>query len=265
MHTKLMLHAGATTVTGTELKDIPTPQPTDTWHPIPHHLLLGHVREALTSRDIGIISEEHGLQSSGHNYFGVLTVGRQSELGDFNYVVGLRNSHAKRFPAGLVVGLHVTVCDNLSFSGEIRVDRKHTAHIERDLEGLVLKSVGQLSDRWSDQEERVESYRNTKVSNIRAHDILIRGLDGRIITAAQLPQILGCWRKPQHEEFEPRTAWSLFNCFTEVLKNTSLFLLAPRTQALHGLLDQFCGVHGLFQGEAQQTEGPTHVVVPEKP
>jgi hypothetical protein len=263
MHTKLMLHAGATKVTGAELKDVPTPQPTDTWHPIPHHLLLGHVREALTSRDIGIISEQHGLQSSGDNYFGVLTVGRQSELGDFNYVVGLRNSHAKRFPAGLVVGLHVTVCDNLSFSGEIRMDRKHTTHIERDLEGLVLNSVGQLSDRWVDQERRVEAYRNTKVSNIRAHDILIHGLDSRIITAHQLPQILGRWRKPQHEEFEPRTAWSLFNCFTEVLKDISLFLLAPRTQALHGLLDQFCGVGSLF-GKSVKRPSP-YVEIPPKP
>jgi hypothetical protein len=262
MHTKLMLHGGATKVTRAELKDVPTPEATATWHPIPHYLLLGHVREALSSRDIRILSEEHGLQSSGDNYFGVLTVGRQSELGDFNYVVGVRNSHNKRFPAGLVVGLSVTVCDNLSFSGEIRMDRKHTAHIERDLEGLVLNSVGQLSDRWVDQERRVEAYRNAKVSNIRAHDILVHGLDSRIITAVQLPQILGHWRKPQHEEFEPRTAWSLFNCFTEVLKNTSLFLLAPRTQSLHGLLDQFCGVGSLF-GRSVKHAGP-FVEIPPK-
>lgn len=263
MHTKLMLHGGATKVTHAELKDVPTPKATATWHPIPHHLLLGQVREALSSRDIEILSEKHGLQSSGDNYFGILTVGKQSELGDFNYVVGVRNSHNKRFPVGLVVGLSVTVCDNLSFSGEIRVDRKHTAHLERDIEELILGSVGKLADRWLDQERRVEAYRKTNVTNIRAHDILIHGLDRRIITAGQLPQILGCWRKPQHEEFEPRTAWSLFNCFTEVLKNTSLFLLAPRTQALHGLLDQFCGVGSLF-GKSVKRPSP-YVEIPPKP
>jgi hypothetical protein len=61
-----------------------------------------------------------------------------------------------------------------------------------------------------------------------------------------MPKVLADWRKPRHEEFEPRTAWSLFNCFTETLKETSLFKLAPHTQALHGLLDQFCGVARLF-------------------
>jgi hypothetical protein len=33
-------------------------------------------------------------------------------------VLGLRNSHDKRFPAGLVGGSAVFVCDNLAFSGE---------------------------------------------------------------------------------------------------------------------------------------------------
>ena len=55
-------------------------------------------------------------------------------------------------------------------------------------------------------------------------------------------RVLGDWRKPRHEDFEPRTAWSLFNCFTETMKGLSIFNLAPRTQALHGLLDQFTGV-----------------------
>jgi hypothetical protein len=60
--------------------------------------------------------------------------------------------------------------------------------------------------------------------------------------ATQVPKVLGDWRKPRHEAYEPRTAWSLFNCFTEIMKGLSIFNLAPRTQALHGLLDQLTGV-----------------------
>ena len=48
--------------------------------------------------------------------------------------------------------------------------------------------------------------------------------------ATQVPKVLGDWRKPRHEAFEPRTAWSLFNCFTETMKGLSIFHLAPRTQ-----------------------------------
>jgi hypothetical protein len=47
-------------------------------------------------------------------------------------------------------------------------------------------------------------------------------LDAQIITCSQLTRVLADWRKPRHEAFEPRTAWSLFNCFTGTLKGTSL-------------------------------------------
>jgi hypothetical protein len=53
---------------------------------------------------------------------------------------------------------------------------------------------------------------------------------------------IDCLQK-RDEEFEPRTTWSLFNCFTEVLKDTSFFALPPRIQALHALLDKFTGVN----------------------
>ena len=46
------------------------------------------------------------------------------------FVVGVRNSHDKSFPAGLVIGASIFVCDNLSFSGEVKLARKHTVHVE---------------------------------------------------------------------------------------------------------------------------------------
>jgi hypothetical protein len=38
------------------------------------------------------------------------------------------------------------VCDNLSFSGEVRLARKHTSRIEADLPALVNRAVGQLGE-----------------------------------------------------------------------------------------------------------------------
>ena len=47
----------------------------------------------------------------------------------------------------------------------------------------------------------------------------------RAISAAKLPKVLREWERPQHSEFSARTAWSLFNAFTEVQKAAS-----PRLQ-----------------------------------
>jgi hypothetical protein len=34
-----------------------------------------------------------------------------------------------------------------------------------------------------------------------------------------LPDVIRQWRNPSHPEFQERTAWSLLNAFTEVLKD----------------------------------------------
>jgi len=65
---------------------------------------------------------------------------------DYTWVLGLRNSHDKTFPAGIVAGASVFVCDNLSFSGEVKFARKHTRFINRDLPQLVERSIGLLME-----------------------------------------------------------------------------------------------------------------------
>jgi hypothetical protein len=242
MAQELSIHSGAHRAERGELELVRTPAPTKTWHPIPHVQLIDTVKAALESETIQVTKEEHALQNDGANYFGILRVSNLSVQKDFQYVVGLRNSHVMKYPAGLVVGSWVFVCDNLSFSGEVEVTRKHTRFITRDLQGLVSKAVGFLAERWIDQETRINSYREFKVTETRAHDLIIRSLDARVITTQQVEKVLHEWREPQHEEFRDRNGWSFFNAFTEVLKGSNPFTLAPKTQKLHGLLDHQTGI-----------------------
>ena len=238
----MILHCGAGFIDRSQLDRITTPEATSTWTPIPHGRLVDEVKSALTSETIEVTEEAHSTTKDGNNYFGLLQVSNKSKQEDFAYVVGLRNSHNKRFPAGLVVGARVFVCDNLSFSGEIYMERKHTVNILRDLKGLTCKAVGFLAARWMDQEKRIDAYRNYKVSDIKANDLAIKAFQARAITVLQIPQVVAAWEYPTHEEFKDRTAWSWFNAVTECLKETSVMVLPARTQALHGLLDHQVGL-----------------------
>ena len=75
-----------------------------------------------------------------------------------------------------------------------------------------------------------------------AHDLLVQALDARVLPVTRLPDVLREWRQPRHAEFRAyKTAWRLFNAFTEALKG-NLDALPRRTQALHGLLDAACGL-----------------------
>jgi hypothetical protein len=82
---------------------------------------------------------------------------------------------------------------------------------------------------------------------------LERALDGGACTLQQIPAILKQWRTPNHAEFaQDHSAWRLFNAFTEVAKEGSLWVLPKRTTNLHGLLDAEVGL--LTTGE-KITEG----------
>jgi hypothetical protein len=239
----LVLHAGASKVERAEVEIVPTPDATDTWTPIPHIKLIELVEETLVTNGLKIISQVHSLTKSGLRYFGMMQVQNGASNGDHAWVLGTRNSHDKSFPGGLVAGMGVFVCDNLSFSGQVKFIRKHTRFIVRDLPGLVQRAVGRLVEHWHDQDARLEAYKNAALTNPQVNDLMIRALDTRAVTVTEIPRVLKEWRKPQHVEFEPRTAWSLLNSFTEVFKG-QLRALPMKTERLHGLLDNYVGLHG---------------------
>ena len=239
----LLLHCGATQVGREEVFAVPTPRGTDTWFPLPHQDLVLEVESQL--RDVGFTLEAqgHGLSHDGARYFGVLQVSLPDrEPGDYSWIVGLRNSHDKSYPAGLVAGTHVLVCDNMSFSGEVRLSRKHTRHAARDLRHLTARAVGQLGDRFHRMDESIAAYREDLVPDWAAHDLTIRAVDCRAITTGQIPAVSEQWRNPQDEEFRPRTLWSWFNCVTEVHKKVSPSTAMARGEALHGLCDAVVGL-----------------------
>ncbi len=243
MKCNLILHCGAEAVERDALKSVRTPVATPTWQPVPHLRLVEQVERALAASQLTVVNQAHALSHGGDRYFGLLQVQNGGVNPDYAWVLGLRNSHDKRFPAGIVAGAAVFVCDNLSFSGEVQLARKHTTRIERDLPMLTERAIGQLVERWHSQDVRIVRYREAAINDATAHDLMIRAVDVGVLPCSNLPKVLTEWREPTHPEFQPRNTWSLFNAFTEALKG-NLPLLPRRTQALHGLMDAHVGLAG---------------------
>ena len=241
---KLYMHCGGHHVDREAAVTTPTPQRTRTWVPVPHGRLLGLVEQTLAGTGMRVVSEAHGLWGEGQRYFGLLQVENNHAAGDHSMVVGLRNSHDRTFPAAIAVGCGVFVCDNLSFSGEVTLSRRHTRFVERDLPGVVARAIGQVGQLRHLQEERIAAYKATPLGNRAAHDLVVRALDARVLPVTWVPEVVEQWRQPNHREFlaDGRTAWTLFNAFTEVLKRGNLQQLPRRSQALHGLIDSECGL-----------------------
>jgi hypothetical protein len=107
---------------------------------------------------------------------------------------------------------------------------------------LVSRSSGLLLARWHDQDKRIAAYKESEITDNEAHDLVIRATDVGVCSIRLIPPVLHEWRKPRHDAFEGRNVWSLFNAFTDSMKDGNLMELPNRTEALHGLLDTHVGL-----------------------
>lgn len=237
----LTLHVDSTSATRDEVAGVRTPVATATHFPIPHIRLVEGVEQALVERGFMIEGEWHGLNSANDKYFGMFDV--RSERADYNIVVGFRNAHNKQMSAGLVLGSRVFVCDNMAFSGAVRLQRAHTKFIERDLPGIIAAGIGKIADMRVDQDRRIQAYKVTELTDTQADHLIVQMVRERILVPSHVGKVINEWDNPRHHEFrqDGMTAWRLFNACTEILKDTPM-ALPRRTQQLHGLMDNVCDI-----------------------
>ena len=140
----LMNHRGAREVQRMELATIEAPSPTKTWYPIAHRAILDSVWSTLEGAGFQIRQSRLSVSHGDARFFGTLDLATPISDG-VALAVGIRNSTDQSFPIGFCCGQRVFVCDNLAFTSEIVVSKKHTRFgQERYLEGLA-SAVGSLN------------------------------------------------------------------------------------------------------------------------
>jgi hypothetical protein len=247
----LLVHCGAERTTWEELEKVPTPTPTKTHMPVPHHEFVNRIRTALPHYGLQVVQEEHALSNDQQSYFGVLRVedaDNPAEKDGFSRVVGVRNSHNKKLAAGLVSGSSVLVCDNLAFSGEVRVSHKHTSQIFDALDDLIDKAVGRLKPLLVAERHRVEAYRNYMLGCGREAEVdvfFMSLMRKKALTPSNIGKAWDNWAEPKHEEFQERNMWSLFNAVTEAHKGVGMRTLFTRSKHLHAVCDEIVGFQPL--------------------
>lgn len=235
---QLMLHAGGRLATAEELRACEAPRPEGRWHPVAHATVLDAVRETLVGAGYTVRAETYALARHDARFFGVLDLATRL-AGGVSLSVGVRNSVDKSFPLGFAAGSRVFVCDNLAFRSELLVRRKHTLHGMKAFGAAIAGAVASLASFREAEAERIGRMAGTELSPAQASHIILAAYRRGIISTLQLPGVCREWEEPSHEDFRPRTAWSLFNAFTEVLKPRSVTAphqFVAQTIRLNGLL-----------------------------
>ena len=234
----LMLHAGGRLCTLDELQAVPTPPPEGRWHPVAHTRVLATVKETLHGAGYTIQAEKYGIAREGKRFFGVLDLSTPLAEG-VSLSVGVRNSVDKSFPLGFAAGSRVFVCDNLAFRSELLVRRKHTINGMRAFGTAIGSAVASLASFKEAEQDRIRRMAEQELTPAMASHIILSAYRRGIVSSLQLPHVCQAWEEPPHDEFRPRTAWSLFNAFTEVLKPRAVAApqqFVAQTIRLNGLM-----------------------------
>lgn len=200
-----------------ELAQIPTPPATTTHIPIPHIEVVETLVGTLNLRHIGIVAEEFAVSSDGMEMFGVLDL--ETAFEGCRFAIGIRNANNKRFRLSCTVGLRVFVCQNLAFQGDYTpVLAKHSKNFS--LQDSISIGVDRMQRNFDPMRRQVEAWRASQLSDEAAKLIIYRAfIAGDLEAPRHLARVVhNHYFDPRHEEFAPRTMWSLSNAFTSAFK-----------------------------------------------
>ncbi|MGO9229094.1 MAG: DUF932 domain-containing protein [Bryobacteraceae bacterium] len=224
-----------------ELARVPTPPATATHQPIPHHQIVEALAESLSFRQIGVVQEEYAVSKDGMKMFGVLDLETLFVPG-CRFAVGIRNAHDKSMRLGLTIGARVLVCMNMAFHGDFQpLLARHSKSFS--LVDAILIGVDRMQRSFEPMRRQVETWRAQQLTTATAKLIIYPAF---IEDELEAPKHLArrvheLYFAPQHEDFQPRTMWSLPNAFTSAFKELDPIPQFKATAKLGPYLERVLG------------------------
>lgn len=242
----LMMHCGAEAVPYPSLMGLPIPEKTDTHLPIPHHQFFELAQDRLIKQGYAITNPQHYLNREAAHYFALMQILHEDEdpAAEHSTMCALRNSHDKTFAASLSVGAKVFVCDNLSFSGDIVVGRKHTPNIWDELPEIFEGAIKKIRVMRKRQDVRFAEYREAPLDNHTVDHLIMETYRQGIINLKRIGRVNNEWHNPSADHGD-KSVWRYFNAVTAALGPAStnqLIELPKKTIDLHLLLDDYCHI-----------------------
>ena len=214
----MLLHCGADKATLDQVRQVPVPAATDTYFPVAYADLITHVQARATELlGLTLRSEQYALNRGGREMFALQTF--QTERADNGLAVGLRGSYGKTVAPALAVGASVFICDNLAISGDaVHMVRKSTKNAWRDITAKLDGALNQASVAYREVNADMDHWKQIPLVEDDGYRVLGLAQGTSLLMPHQANVAFGDWRKPRHEAFAARNAYSLYNCVTEALK-----------------------------------------------
>jgi hypothetical protein len=189
-----MVHSGGRTRTREELALLPTPEPTDTWKPVPHYELVKSLIDGLTAHNITVTREAYATSGKDDaRLFGVLDlIIPDVAVPDFGMSLGIRGSDDRSLAIQATAGARVFVCENLASSGDsgtVVLKRKHTSGL--DLRKVVPPAIDLYLEKAGAFVLDIETMKNIALTDAEAKAIIFDAFafERPVMTRRMLPEV----------------------------------------------------------------------------
>jgi hypothetical protein len=239
-HSTLVAHVDTEKITRETLALVPTPAGTATHKPIPHIEVVQAVIETLGFRHITVHRDEYAVSGDGNKMFGLMEL--DQTFTGCRFALGIRNSHDKTMRLAMTVGYKVFVCDNMAFNGDFEpLPAKHTKHFnpQRALSG----GIDDMQRNFAPMVKAVDTWRDAQLSDMSAKLLIYQAfVEAELDVPHHLDRrVHEFYFHPTHEEFAPRTLWSLSNAFTSAFKELEAIPQFKAAVRLAGFLGRQTG------------------------
>ena len=231
----MLMIDGAAQVSRADLAATPLPAETRSWKPLAHGLVAETLVRRVTERGLRIRSEQWALTSGalypakgvrvelkGARCFGNLDL---EPIPGTNFPqgcipsIGLRNSTDKSYALSILAGARVLICSNGILSAEHVVKRRHTSGI--DLDEAIDEALDAFLKSMNGFTEIYDRLRSKRLTITRAQSLAVDAARAGAYSSASVLPVVEQYLNPRHDEFRERTAWSLYNSATEIMKRQS--------------------------------------------
>ena len=221
------------------VRSIPSPEFTDTWHPIGHATVMDALNLAVRESGMNVVADQYTLVNDGARVFGRWTLDRRTN--GIAYSIGFRNSIDKSMAIGICAGTFVMVCANMAFDGEWVEFRMHTGKLDIDELNTIAKSA--VASVITKTDEFAAWHKSLKEKVIpfqseRWKSTVFDMFDHGIVPPSRFKRFLDAYRIEGNRPGAPSdSAYIIHAAATNVLKTDNMFTIAKRTSELTVLLD----------------------------
>jgi len=231
------------------LREIPVPEKTKSYSPVPHSIFIDELQENIAKAGYVITHENYLPASKGEILTGMLTVAHP-DSSIIQPSVHFVNSYNKTKVASIRAAALVLVCKNgmMGHTTKSFYKRKHSGDVLDELRKHILLVISEIENEFQRLKKNMEEMTEIHLSKgVMARLVGDMYMNENLITSTQLSILKKECKNSEY--FKSDTLWDFYNNLTESFKDNHPMLYDKQMVKMHSYIsDKFAlsGHTGLY-------------------